>query len=908
MQDDHRFHRLMPVAAALAILGGCATVAPTPSTSGDAAPGAKTAAAAGPTGAASAPGGAAAAKNARPDPTAPKAFAEVIKDAQRSDGFIPVWRKDDKVWLEIAPERLGQPMMVGLSVANSVGERGLYASQMLGEQQAELRIVGRVLQLLAKNTGFRSTGDAPMARAVEQSFSDSLMAATPVLSAQHPDNKAVLVDASFLLTDLPGLSTRMEAAFRLPYGLDTKNSFVQDVRSSPRSTAVTTQLHFATPRIPAPPARPLPPTAPRPTPPQSTPDPRSFFIGVVVNFTALPEKPMAPRRADPRIGHFTDSYVELGNDLKPNPRVHYVKRWRLEKKDPTAAMSEPVKPITFWLDRNIPERYRTSVTAGILEWNKAFEKIGFQNAVVAKQQPDDADFDTLDAEYASIRWFTGADVGFARGPSYSDARSGEILDADITMSDVFARGARRFITDDVGFSSFAQRQDLAALWMQGDEAAFCTYALEGAQEMAFAMDLLEARGELDPDSPEAEAFVQAQIKDTIMHEVGHTLGLKHNFRSSIVVTRDQLKDKAFTDANAITGSVMDYNAYNIPLQGEPRADLNVTTLGPYDYWAVEYAYKSIDPAAEATELARIAARSTEPLLAFADDADAGWGSSSGLDPRDNRFDLGDDPLAWAGKRLALSKELWARLQDRGAKVGDDPQRLRRSLISGFWQLGPVPGIAAKYVGGMYTERDLPGTGRPAFRPVEPQRQREALQFLTTGLFSVDSFRFQPQFLASVGVDYVEWRRAGPVSVPDAVLRLQTRAMDSLLNAGTADRLLELPYYLTPAERKGAISLNEVYSTLQSAVWRELKTGGEIDPLRRNLQREHLKRLQALLTRGAPDLPADALSLARLHATELQASLKRAANRRGLSVETRAHLQDSLGSLTEALRATMQRAG
>jgi hypothetical protein len=906
MPLPHVLSRLAPVAAAVAFLSACTTVAG-PVAVGSAATGGKSA----PAAAAAAPGGAASAPSAaaRPDPTAPKPFDVVLKGATRDDGFIPVWRKDDEVWLEIAPERLNQPLLMSLSIANAVGERGLYANQMVSDAQAELRLVGKTLQLLARNTGFRATGDAAMARTVQESFSDSLIASTPVASAPHPERKSVLVPASFLIGDLPGLSTQLEAAFRLPYGLDGRNSRIEKALNSDRALSMTMQLHFATPRIPAPPATPLPPTAPRPTPPRTTPDPRSFFIGVIVNLAALPDKPMTPRVADPRIGHFTESFVELGNDLAPNPKVHYVRRWRLEKKDPAAALSEPVKPITFWLDRNIPARYRASVTAGIQEWNKAFEKIGFKNAVVAMQQPDDATFDTLDSEHASIRWFTGADAGFASGPSIADPRTGEILDADIMMSDIFGRGSRRFIREDVGFSSFAQRPALERLWGSRQSEYYCSYAVDAAVERGFAYDLLEARGDLAPDSPEAEAFVQAQIKDTIMHEVGHTLGLKHNFRSSTVITREQLKDKGFTDANALTGSVMDYNAYNIPLAGEPRANLNVVTLGPYDYWAIEYAYKPIDPEQEAAELARITARHTEPLLAFADDADAGgFGGSTGLDPRDNRFDLGDDPLAWTKKRLALSRELWQRLQERGPRAGDDPLRLRRSLIAGFRQLGLAPEISAKYVGGMYTERDLPGPGnRPAYRPVEPERQREALQFLTTGLFSVDSFRFKPEFLTSVGIDYIEWQRPTPVSVPQAVLAVQKQALDRLMSGGTAQRVLELPYYLAPEQRKGAFSLNEVYTTLQAAVWSELKTGGDIDPLRRNLQREHLRQLQVLLTRGGPGLPADALSLLRLNANELQATLKKAAARGGLSVETRAHLQDSLGTLTEALRATMDRA-
>ncbi len=906
--------RLAPVAAAVLLLAACATPGgPATPAAGDKAAAAATApkpgtAASAPAGA---PGGAAAAAAAdRPDPSAPRPFDTVIKGATRSDGFIPVWRKDDKIWLEIAPARIGKPMVLSLSIANAVGERGLYANQMVSDQKVEFRMVGRTLQLRALNTAFRANGDPAMARTVAESFSDSLVGSTPVASAPHKDSQAVLVDASFLIGDLPGLSTALEAAFRMPYALDPKNSSIERTRTTERSLAMTTQLHFATPRIPAPPATPPAPGAPVPTPPRSTPDPRSFFIGVAINLTALPEQPKTPRRADPRIGHFTEAYTELGNDLSPNPRVHHVRRWRLEKKDPSAAMSEPVQPITFWLDRNIPQRYRAAVTAGILEWNKAFERIGFKNALVAKQQPDDAEFDTLEAEHATIRWFTGADVGFARGPSIADPRTGEILDADIAMSDVFGRGARRFITEDVGFTSFAQRPVLQQLWAESQAEAHCTYAVDAAVERGFAMDLLEARGELEPDSPEAEAFVQAQIKDTIMHEVGHTLGLKHNFRSSTVITRAQLQDKAFTDANAITGSVMDYNAYNLPLAGEPRANLNVVTLGPYDYWAIEYAYAQFDPKDEAAGLARILARHTDPLLAFADDADAGgFGGVVGLDPRDNRFDLGDDPLAWAQKRLALSRELWQRLQERGPRAGDYPQRLRRSMVAGFRQLGRAPEVAAKYVGGMYTERDPQGPGaRPAFRPVEPQRQREALQFLTSGLFSVDSFRFKPEFLTSVGIDYIEWQRAEPVSVPDAVLAVQKQALDRLLAPGTAERVLELPYYLPEAQRRGAFSLNEIYTTLQSAVWSELRSGREIDPLRRNLQREHLNRLKTLLTRGAPGLPADALSLLRLNAGELQASLKQAVGRSGgLSVETRAHLQDSLGTLTEALRATMQRA-
>jgi hypothetical protein len=907
-----------PLGLALALtlmLQACATPAPdsskakttTPEKANTAAVPAPVAAgrAAAPSAAASAASGVAgAAPSPRPDPSAPKPFDEVVKGATQQPGFVPIWRKDDKIWLEIPAERLDQPFMLSANVASSVGERGLYASQMGPSWLATFRKIGtNQMQLIALNTNFVSSTGA-MKLAVEQAFSHSLLGSAAIASAPHPQRKSVLIDAAFLLTDIPGYSTRIEQAFRMPYALDRGNSYFEKTRVSDEITTVSARVHFATSRLPAPPLVPSP--VPAPPPPSTTPDARSMFVGFVYSFTKLPDAPMAPRKTDPRLGHFFDVVTDLGTDLKANPRVHYINRWRLEKRDPAAALSEPKQAIVYWLDKNIPPKYRKSVEAGVLEWNKAFEKIGFKDAIVVRQQPDDAEWDNMDARHASIRWFVGADVGFAIGPNHSDPRTGEIIDADIGMSDVFARSSRRFYVEDTGATP--AKAPLFAPAGRHAHGAYCNYAQEAAAEMDFALDLLEARGDIAPDSPEAEAFVQAVIKDTVMHEVGHTLGLKHNFKGSTVVSRDKLLDKDYTEKNGISGSVMDYNAYNIALRGEKQGAMNNTTLGPYDYWAVEYAYKPIAPADEAAELARIASRSTDPLLAYADDADAGGISGNdGLDPLVNRFDLGDDPLAYYVRRLQLSRELWQRVQERTPQPGDEATRQRRVLMSGFRQLGRATELVGKYVGGMHTVRDLPGTTRrAAYVPVEPAKQREALKFLADGVFNADSFRFKPEFIASLSPDYNEWERGGPVSVPSAVLQVQTVVMDRLMSPGTASRLLDLPSYVPAANQRNIISLAEVYGTLQGAVWSELNTGREIDRLRRNLQREHLKRVQALLVRGSAALPPDALSLMRMNATELQAQLKRASTNGKLSVESRAHLQDSLSQLTEALRATMLR--
>jgi hypothetical protein len=256
------------------------------------------------------------------DPAAPKPFDEVVQGATRQNGLFPIWRKDEKVWIEVPKEMVGKPFLFTANIAQSVGERGLYASQMAASQLAQFRIVGRQLQLLAINTNYRAVADQGSKRAIDQAFSPSLIGAAALASAEHPKRQSWLVDASFLLSDIPGYSTRIEQAFRLPFAVDRANSSFERLRAEPGLSTLTARIHFATSRIPAPPMVPAPSTPP----PLTTPDPRSFFVDFVYSFLALPEEPMRARSADPRLGHFTESFTDLGDDFKANPRTHYVTR------------------------------------------------------------------------------------------------------------------------------------------------------------------------------------------------------------------------------------------------------------------------------------------------------------------------------------------------------------------------------------------------------------------------------------------------------------------------------------------------------------------------------------------------------------------------------------------------------
>jgi hypothetical protein len=616
---------------------------------------------------------------------------------------------------------------------------------------------------------------------------------------------------------------------------------------------------------------------------------------------------MHARVADDRLGHFVAHRFEFSDDIAAFPDVYYVKRWRLEKKDPDSELSEPKKPIVYWLDRNIPEKYRESVKEGILEWNKAFEKIGFKDAIRVEVQPENADFDTADGRHSSVRWVVRDVPGaLAIGPSRADPRTGEILDADIEIEDGWTRVPRRQ----------ASEQFPARLPVPADDETFCQYGDVAFDELAFALDVLVARGDIAPDGPEAEAYVKATLKDVVTHEVGHTLGLQHNFRASTIYSQKQLSDPGFTHTHGISGSVMDYNAINLSLQSDPQGDYVMHGLGPYDYWAIEYAYKPIAQEREKVELDKIASRSTEPQLAFGNDFDAGFGGTAeGMDPQVNRRDIGSDPLEYASRRLKLSRELWDRLQARDLKPGESYEMLRRNFLAGLTQVGNATTIAAKYVGGVVYVRDHAGSGREPFTPIPAERQREALRQIADGLLSVDSFRLRPEFVRRLTVNQFDRWHSGDsdmnainpdISLTSRMLSMQRSVLDHLMSDQVATRIEEGAYRETRAAR--SFRLSELYDTLQNAIWSELKTGRDISVFRRNLQREHLKRVASTLIRPSYTMQADARALQRENAKGLLALIKTAKSNPSLSKEARAHLAECENTLEEALKAPLERPG
>ena len=825
-------------------------------------------------------------------PGALRPMKDILKDAKSSPGFFTLHQKDEKVWLEILPSQLNQPFFFSYNIPRSVGERGLYGSQMGGSKLVEFRKIGNQIQLIAKNTQFFAKEGTPQAQFVSESFSDSLMSSAAVVSAPHPETKSILIEANALLfSDIPGYQTRLEGAFRMPFSLDTRNTSFSATKNTNALTGLEVKAHFAVPKLSAPSMTPSP--VPMPPPPTATPDPRSLFVSFYYSFMPLPE-PMQTRLADERVGFFTVARTDYTTDLNIKSKAHLLKRWRLEKMDANAAVSEPKQPIVYWLDKNIPEKYRASVAQGVLEWNKAFEKAGFKNALVVKQQQATDDFNNMDAKHTSIRWFTGADVGFAIGPSQADPRTGEILDADIGMSDVFTRGARRAVVEDLGR-------------VRGADGELCDHAEAAAQELHYALDLLEARG-LELDTPEAEALAQAYLKDVIMHEVGHTLGLRHNFRASTMYDLKQIQDPNFTKINGVATSVMDYTPFNISPKGEKQGEYVMSTIGAYDYWAIEFGYKQFAPGQEAQGLAQILAKASQPELQFDSDEDAGFGSMGGVDPMVNRFDLGADPLAYYKQRMKLSRELWDRLQNMNLATGESYERLTRSFRSGFNQLNRVAPLAAKYIGGVHIRRERAGSKNAVFEPVSAAKQKEALALITKDFFGTDSFKFKPEFIARLATDRFERTMSDgsmQTSVALLVAGVQKGILDHVYSPAVATRLAEVGMKVN--DPKETLGLSDVYDTIQEAIWSEAKTGQETSLIRRNLQREQLRRMTDVLVKPTGPWPADARSIMRENARQLAGTLEKVLAKPSLSKTTRAHYADALDSLNVTLKASVQRA-
>jgi hypothetical protein len=847
-----------------------------------------------------------------------KPFADVVKDAKAVSGLFTIYRSDDKTYLELLPEQLDHTYYVALTLESGIGERGFYAAQMGGVAPLAFHREGKTVQLVRKNLRFTAQPGTPISRAVSRSFGDSVLATAKLESLPHPERKSVLVDlSSFFLTDLPMLAWDLENTFRIPYRFEPNGSAFGAIKGFPRNVEIETVARYAVDKPPVPPLPGGPaPAVPPPPPPRNLADVRSMSFRLRYSVAEPPAPGFRPRLADDRVGHFFDDREDFSSDASVTPTRRFVARWRLEKQDPAAPLSPPRQPIVFWLENTVPQKYRPALTEGVLVWNKAFERAGFKDAIQVKQQPDDADWDAGDVRYSTIRWFVTTDASFAIGPSNSDPLTGETYDADIGFSENLTRFARQDVQEEIGpiGAGGAEPLRLFSHWGRPGRGADCRIGEGLALEAAFGLDVLAATG-MDRDGPEADEYVRQLLVHITAHEVGHTLGLRHNYAASTTRTLAQLLDKK-TAAEGITGSVMDYNPANLPLDRAAQGVYYQTDLGPYDYWAVEYAYRPLDAANEEAELRKLASKATDPALAYATDEDAGFSPEPwDMDPLVNRWDMGSDPLEFYAHRVKLGREVFKNVEARLEREGEGYQILRRSVDNALGQTGYAMRMAAKYIGGVQHPRVHVGDDarQTPFRPVSKARQEAALKLVRENLFAPGAFDFSPSLLNKLTPErFPNWREFSSMQrrfdypVHARVLALQKGVLDRLLHPVVLGRVLD-----AEVKDPDPFTISMLFSGLQDSIWEETKGPGaalRINSYRRSLQREHLSRMTAMVLRTQPDLPEDARTMARLSLTTLRGRIRGALARPAakMPVETKAHLQESLARIDEVLSAGAQR--
>ncbi|MGH9346644.1 MAG: DUF5117 domain-containing protein, partial [Vicinamibacterales bacterium] len=372
---------------------------------------------------------------ARQDPD--QAFVDAVQGLHRIPGLFTLYRSadDGRVLMEIAEDQLDRTFLLAATLDRGTGERGVYGSHFMVDYPFMLRRAGHAIQMIRCNTRFTAAERTPQARGILRSFTDAIVGSARIQVGPRPPRRSVLIDASELfVADLPGLTQDLSRAYEpTVYRFDRPGSVIGSIQNFPENTLVRVRLHFTTdnPRASS----------------MTLPDRRSVPLSVAYDLFLIRQNGYRPRRADDRIGHFFAVQQDFTSDTPATTYRRHIARWHLEKADPSAPLSAPKQPIVFWLENTIPLKYRNAIRDGVLMWNAAFERIGFENAIEVRQQPDDADWDPADVRYNTIRWFNTTDAVFAIGPSDSNPFSGQLFNADIAFSEGMTRMIRREHTE-----------------------------------------------------------------------------------------------------------------------------------------------------------------------------------------------------------------------------------------------------------------------------------------------------------------------------------------------------------------------------------------------------------------------------------------------------------------------------
>jgi hypothetical protein len=672
-----------------------------------------------------------------------KTINEFLEDGEyvSMEGFMNILHETekDKYYMVLNEDQLNKEFIYFTYILNGPSDAGPSGGDMGEAFIMEFRKFKEDIGIYKKNTKFIYDESNKISQSNLTNIIEAFLGRFSVV-VKEDSQYLINIDKMFLSEMLVAITPNIPKEYIEYYNLilgrpDKSKTFIDEVKSYEKNTSFRVRYGFYNPK------------------PKSggsidaVTDKRYTYVDGLHLFVEMPDDKFEPRVADQRIGYFSEKVTDLST-YDTNTARDLMNRWRLIKKDPEAELSEPEEPIVYWVENSTPEEIRPFVVKGIESWNKAFEKAGFKNAVVAKIQPDDAEWDAGDVRYNVVRWASTPDPRYSGyGPSVANPRTGEIIAADIVQE----------------FNAIKRGYTYRKLW-----------------------------GYTEDNDP-----LEQWIISLTMHEVGHTLGLRHNFKSSWIYDAKEVHDVSITGDNHI-GSVMDYDPINLAPEGVTQGNYFPSGPGSYDMWAIEFGYT---PSLSDEERENLLSRSSEPEYIFGTDGDAMSSPGVNIDPRNLRGDMSNDPITYTSDRIKTLDAKIAELPDIYLVDGKTSTEFRSVFYSLTSEKGRFLDNVSRLIGGVYSNRVVNDSNKDItpFEAVSYEDQKRAMNLIKEKLLSNNSFSFDENLLKYLQSEkraaYSSGRRGNEdPQLHDLVLSLQGRTISHILHPTVMMRLVDSSQY------------------------------------------------------------------------------------------------------------------